>query len=208
MKTQVYNLEGQAVSEVDLPDTVFGREWNPDLVHQVVLSLRANARRPWAHAKGRGEVRGGGIKPWKQKGTGRARHGSIRSPIWVGGGVSHGPNKERSYEVKINKKMLRAAVWSVLSKRLADGELRVVELLPREILKTKDLVKSLSSILSVRHALLISPAENKNIYRASRNIPRVKSVPAASLNVIDLLKFRQILMDKSAVDEIVKTGGK
>ncbi len=205
MKTQVYNLEGQAISEVDLPDAVFGRKWNPDLVHQVVLSLRANARRPWAHAKGRGEVRGGGIKPWKQKGTGRARHGSIRSPIWKGGGVSHGPNKERSYEVKINKKMLRAALGSVLSKRLADGELRIVESLPREILKTKDLVKSLSSILSLRNALLVSPAGNKNIYRASRNIPKVKSVPADSLNVLDLLKFRQILMDRSAVAEISKS---
>lgn len=192
------------MSVVDLPDAIFARKWNPDLVHQVVLSLRANARNPWAHAKGRGEVRGGGIKPWKQKGTGRARHGSIRSPIWKGGGVSHGPVKDRSYEVKINKKMLRGAVSSVLSKRLADGELKIVDALPVEISKTKDLIKSLSSILPVRHALLIAKAGNKNIYRASRNIPHVKSASPHSLNVLDLLKYKQVLIDEAAVAEISK----
>ena len=119
MKTSLYNLKGEAIGEIDLPEKFFGYKWNPDLVHRVLMAQAANRRSPWAHAKGRGEVRGGGVKPWKQKHTGRARHGSIRSPIWKGGGVSHGPKKDRDYSQKVNKKMAKAAVFSVLSKKLA-----------------------------------------------------------------------------------------
>ena len=121
MKSQVYNLAGKEVSEIELPDAIFNRDWNADLVQQLIVSQMANARHPWAHAKGRAEVSGGGKKPWKQKHTGRARHGSIRSPIWKGGGVSHGPVKMRSYAVKVNKKMLSAGLAVVLSRRLKDG---------------------------------------------------------------------------------------
>lgn len=202
MKTQVYNLDGKAVTEIDLPDAVFGREWNPDLVHQVILSLAANVRHPWAHAKGRGEVRGGGKKPWKQKHTGRARHGSIRSPIWKGGGVSHGPVKERSYEVKINKKMLREATASALSKKLSDGQLKVVEGFPKDVKKTKDLVKMLSGILPVMHALLVPDVGGVSINRASANIPKVKSVDPATVTVSDILKYKMVLLDKEAAGKI------
>ena len=200
----MYNLEGKAVSEVDLPDAVFSCEWNPDLVHQVILSLRANARHPWAHAKGRGEVSGGGKKPWKQKHTGRARHGSIRSPIWKGGGVSHGPVKERNYEVKINKKMLREAMASALSKKLNDGELKVVEGFPKDIKKTKELVKALSGILPVMNGLLVPAADNKSVNRVSANIPKVKSVDPAIVNVSDILKYKMVLLDKSAAGKIAE----
>src|SRR6202007_528340 len=105
MKSPVYNIKNETVGEIDLPDSVFGAKWNPILVKQVGLAMMANARRPWAHAKGRSEVRGGGRKPWRQKGTGRARHGSIRSPLWSGGGKAHGPVKTRDFSQKINKKM-------------------------------------------------------------------------------------------------------
>lgn len=208
MKTQVYNLENKPVSEIDLPDALFGRKWSADLVHQAVTAQAANARSPWAHAKGRGEVRGGGKKPWKQKHTGRARQGSIRSPIWKGGGVSHGPVKERSYEQKLNKKMLRAALSSVLSQRLRDGELKVVDALP-QVQKTKELAKQLFGLLPKAHALLIPAMENKSIYRSSRNLPAIKSLAPNSLNVYDLLKYKHIVLDKEAVAVIAKTyGGK
>lgn len=199
MKTQVYNLKGDVVGDIELSDKVFAREWNPDLVHQAVLAQAANRRLPWAHAKNRAEVSGGGRKPWKQKHTGRARHGSIRSPIWRGGGVTHGPLKDRSYEQKINKKMLRVAIHSVLSKKLAEGELRVVDSLNLEVPKTKALFGAIKKFLP---ALLVADSQNKAINRASRNIPRAKSLNGASLNVEDLMKFKTILLDKSAVVEI------
>ena len=203
MKTQVYNLEGKAISEVDLPETLFGRSWNPDLVQQALLAQAANRRLPWAHTKGRGEVSGGGKKPWKQKHTGRARQGSIRSPIWKGGGVSHGPNKERDYSVKINKKMLRGAIASVLSKRLQDGEIKIVDSIMSDG-KTKPFAKSFAILAPRLNALIIPSKENKLVYRASANIPNVKSLGATSLNVQDLLKYKQIFIDKDALVEMSK----
>jgi large subunit ribosomal protein L4 len=202
MKASVYNLEGKVVSEIDLPEALFNRAWNDDLVHQVVVGQLANRRSPWAHAKGRGEVRGGGKKPWKQKHTGRARHGSIRSPIWKGGGASHGPVKERTFEVKINKKMLRAALAAVLSRRLKDGELKVVESLPANVSKTKELAKSIKGVLPRLHALLVPSMSNKLIYRASNNLPNVKAIAPNSLNVYDVLRYKNIIIDKSAVAEM------
>ena len=199
MKTSLYNLKGESIGEVDLPEKVFGSKWNPDLVHQVLMAQAANRRSPWAHAKGRGEVRGGGVKPWKQKHTGRARHGSIRSPIWKGGGVSHGPKKDRDYTQKVNKKMAKAAVFSVLSKKLAEGELRVVDSLELQDPKTKALFTMIKNMLP---AVLVATKENKNISRASKNLARARSLSVASLNVEDLLKYKNILLDQRAVTEI------
>lgn len=199
MKAPVYNLKGESVGEVELSDKIFARDWNTDLVHQVLLAQQANQRLPWAHAKTRGEVSGGGKKPWKQKHTGRARHGSIRSPIWRGGGVTHGPTKERDFSQKINKKMLRAAIYSVLSKKLADGQLKVINSLELEAPKTKIAAQSVKNYLP---ALLVPATGNKNIYRASRNIPRLKSLNGASLNVEDLLKYKNVLLDQKAISEI------
>ena len=199
MKTEIYNLKGSVVGEMNLPDKIFAREWNPDLVHQAVLTQAANRRLPWAHAKNRAEVSGGGKKPWKQKHTGRSRQGSIRSPIWKGGGATHGPVKERNYEQKINKKMLRVAIHSILSKKLAEGQLRVVDSLDLETPKTKALFTAIKSFLP---ALLVAESKNKLVNRASRNIPKAKSLNGSSLNVEDLMKFKNILLDQKAVAEI------
>ncbi|MDO8466683.1 MAG: 50S ribosomal protein L4 [bacterium] len=199
MKTSVYNLKGDVIGEIELPEDIFAREWNPDLVHQVLLSQAANRRLPWAHAKNRGEVRGGGKKPWKQKHTGRARHGSIRSPIWKGGGATHGPVKTRNYSQKVNKKMAKVAIYSILSKKLADGHLKIVDTLELETAKTKTLFASVKKFLP---ALLIAAKENKNIARASNNIPRTRSLSGANLNIEDVTKYKNILLDKKAVSEI------
>jgi large subunit ribosomal protein L4 len=201
MKAPLYNQKGEAVGEVEIPDSLFAVRWNPDLVHQALLAQAANRRLPWAHAKGRGEVRGGGKKPWKQKHTGRARHGSIRSPIWKGGGVSHGPVKERDYSVKLNKKMLRGAIASVLSKRLKEGELKIVENMAATG-KTKEFAKFLSAFGLRLNALVIPSKENKMVYRSAANIPNVKPLGASSLNVQDLLKYKQIILEKNALAEM------
>jgi len=122
MKVKVYNWEGKEIDTTEVPEKLFGLKWNDDLVHQVATALRANLRRTIADTKDRSEVRGGGKKPWRQKGTGRARHGSSRSPIWVGGGITHGPLSEKNYSQKINKKMKAKAFFTVLSRKLSDGE--------------------------------------------------------------------------------------
>ncbi|MDP2695870.1 MAG: 50S ribosomal protein L4 [bacterium] len=204
MKTDVHNLDGKVVGSVDLPDRVFAYPWNSDLVHQALQTQAANKRLPWAHAKDRSEVRGGGRKPWKQKGTGRARHGSIRSPIWIGGGTTHGPLKSRDYTKKINKKMLRAAIYSSISKKLSDQEITVIDSLDFKTPKTKEVVKSLKSLFKKPFgSVLIIPAkDNKLVYRISRNIPKVKSLHPESLNVREILQYKNILIDQKAVTEI------
>jgi len=204
MKTAVYNLKGEAVGEIDLSDAVFARPWNSDLVHQALVTQAANRRQPLAHTKGRGEVSGGGKKPWRQKHTGRARHGSIRSPLWRGGGVTHGPLKERVFAKKINKKMLKAALACVLSRRLQLSELKVVDSLDLTSHKTKELAGQLCGFLKTKvpNALLISPVGNTNLNRAARNLPKVKNITPNALNVEDLLKYKTILLDKRAATEI------
>src|SRR3989338_2870949 len=127
MEAKIYNQKGKVAGTVELPERVFAAKFRADLVHQVVESMRSNSRAGTADTKGRGEVRGGGRKPWRQKGTGRARHGSIRSPIWVGGGVTHGPLKEKNYKRKISKKMRAQALYSVLSKKLKEGEIVFID---------------------------------------------------------------------------------
>src|SRR3989338_5603717 len=122
METEVYNQEGQMAGKIELPDSVFGLPWNDDLVHQVIVSMQSNKRTPVAHTKNRGEVSGTGRKPWRQKGTGRARHGSRRSPIWIGGGVAHGPRNDRNFTKKINVKMMKKAFYTILSQKYRDDE--------------------------------------------------------------------------------------
>lgn len=206
MKTSVYNWKGEEAGSVELMDAVFAKKWNADLVHQVTLALLANQRRPWAHAKGRGEVRGGGIKPWKQKGTGRARHGSTRSPIWRKGGASHGPTKERDYSQKINKKMLRGALHTILSKKLAEGELKVIDTVEVKGMKTKEAMKNVLTFFKAKRlapsTLIVSAIANRANARAYRNISRVELVIPGTLNVLDLLKYKNVLVEKAAVTEI------
>lgn len=201
MKVKIFNLNNEEVDEMELSDKIFARPWNPDLVHQIIVGMTANRRQPSAHVKERGEVRGGGRKPWRQKGTGRARHGSRRSPLWVGGGVTFGPNKNRSYQVKINKKMAKAALRTALSKKITDNEFKIIDNLKTDWQKTKQWADTLNKI-NVKSALLIPADDNKSIYRTCRNIPKIKCLNANSLNTEDLLRYKNVLVDKEAIKNI------
>ena len=150
METPLYNQKGQSAGKVKLPESVFGVPWNADLVHQVMLAMRSNERDPIAHTKTRGEVSGGGKKPWQQKGTGRARHGSTRSPIWVGGGVTHGPRNDKNYARKINKKTRTHALFTILSKKFRDGEILFVDSLSFAAPKAKDAKSVLGAFSKVK----------------------------------------------------------
>ncbi len=210
MKAEVFNLKNEVVGDVELPASVFGVKWNPVLVAQVVRAQLANKRVPWAHAKTRAEVRGGGRKPWRQKGTGRARHGSICSPLWVGGGKAHGPLKTRDYSQKVNKKMKRAALFSVLSRKLKDGEIKIFADLRIEAPKTKKIAEPLRIVLGLKKnekrfdALLVADKENKNIMRASSNLPKAKATTSESLNVYDVLNYKNIFIEKEALGAMSK----
>ncbi|MDP3953350.1 MAG: 50S ribosomal protein L4 [bacterium] len=202
MKTDVYNVEGKKVGDVEVSDRLFGASWNADLVHQVLRVQTANAREKVGHVKDRSEVRGGGIKPWRQKGTGRARHGSIRSPIWVGGGVTHGPTKERNFSLNIPQKMRQGALFAILSKRLSDGEVKVIDSLGVSEPKTKFLREALKVLAPTQSALVIVSPENKAAYVAGRNLKRVKVADAKSLNVYDLLRPAVIVIEQGALETI------
>lgn len=195
-KVPVYNQEGKEIGTVELGDAVFGVAPRPALVHQVYTALLANAREPWAHTKNRGEVRGGGRKPWKQKGTGRARHGSIRSPIWRGGGITFGPRNERNYTQRINKKMKQQAVRMCLSDKVRAGLLVVVESLPGDA-KTRSMVALRGRLPGAgKSTLLVTPEKNDTVMRASRNIPRLHVTRAADLNVVECLEHQCIVTTK------------
>jgi large subunit ribosomal protein L4 len=200
MKADLFNNLAEAIGQLEIPERIFGQEWNPDLVHQAVVSQEKNSRQNLAHVKGRGEVSGGGRKPWKQKHTGRSRQGSIRSPIWIGGGVAHGPTKERVFSVKINKKMKQVALFSVLSRRFKDGEIRFVDTLAIAEPKTKNIVEILKHFFTRQpDALIIPGSDNKNIYRVTDNLPKVKALDPQALNVRDLLVYKQILIERDAL---------
>lgn len=204
MKVDIFDKQNNKTDMIELSDKIFDAKWNPDLVHQALVAQLSASRVPFAHAKGRAEVRGGGKKPWKQKGTGRARHASIRSPIWKGGGVTFGPNKERNFVKKINKKMRRLAIFSVLSKKIKDGEFKIIDNFSVEAKKTSDWNKILKAIADLRSKNLLVPSANNNIHRMISNIKNIDSVSAKSLNVYDLLKAKNIILEKSAVEEIEK----
>ena len=159
-EAKVYNTEGKEVGTYKLPESIFALPWNGDLVHQVVVAMEGNARTPVAHTKGRGEVRGGGKKPWRQKGTGRARHGSSRSPIWKGGGVTHGPLKEKSYERKINKKMRIKALYTVLSRKAKDGEIILLDTLSFDTPKSKQAKEPMLSLSGIKGLKAIQKKNN------------------------------------------------
>lgn len=150
METIVYNQKGQETGKMKLPEAVFGVSWNADLVHQVVVSMMSSARHPIANTKTRGEIRGGGKKPWQQKGTGRARHGSTRSPIWVGGGVAHGPRADKNYDRKVNKKAKAKALYTILSKKFKDGEILFVDTLSFAEPKAADAKNTLMAFAKIK----------------------------------------------------------
>lgn len=209
MKVNLYNQKGEKSGTTELPDNIFGLKWNADLVHQVVTSQVANLRQLVAHAKGRGEVHGGGRKPWRQKGTGRARHGSIRSPIWKGGGVAHGPKKERVFKKKINKKMAKKALWTVLSAKARDGEIVMLDNLKFAESKTRlasemfaKLVKhkELERITKGNGVLVALGGKDDGARRALRNLPYVGIDEARNLNAREALQFKYLLFPKQAIE--------
>lgn len=210
MKLPLYNQKGEEVGEISLPEEIFGVKVNFDLLHQALTTQTANSRLAIAHTKKRSEVRGGGKKPWRQKGTGRARHGSIRSPIWIGGGVVFGPTKERNFSKKINKRMKKKALFMGLSGKLKDNQIVAVDKLEITQGKTKEMVdifKSLSQKLDEKKglsALLILPKKDKLITRASSNLKKAKTILADSLNVADILNYKYLILPKESIEVIKK----
>jgi large subunit ribosomal protein L4 len=206
MKATVYNQKGTQAGEIELPARVFGAKWRSDLVHQVVEGMRSNARSGTADAKTRSGVRGGGKKPWKQKGTGRARHGSTRSPIWVGGGVAHGPLAEKNYKKKISKKMRAQALFSVLSRKLKDGEVFFVDSFSMPEAKTKSavaVISNLSKVVGLKtlttskkpKALLALTVRDAKTEKSYRNIPSLKMSFLKNLNPSDVLDHKYLLIE-------------
>ena len=200
MKETVYNQKGEEVKKVDLPADIFELEVNNDLIHQVVVAQNANARKAIAHTKDRSEKRGGGRKPWRQKGTGRARHGSNRSPIWKGGGVTFGPTKERVFSKKVNKKTKQKALFMALSSKAKDKEIILLDKIELAKEKTKlmvgilnDLNKKLKKDL-IKGVLIVLPKTDLIVTRASNNIAKTKTIRADSLNVLDILNYKYFLM--------------
>ncbi len=207
IKVKVYNLEGKETEELKLDSDIFGTEINPNLVHQVVEAQRAAARQNLAHTKTKAEVRGGGKKPWRQKGTGRARAGSIRSPLWRGGGVIFGPRNERVFTKKINKKMKKKALFMTLTDKVKENSFIVLEKIELPKIKTKEIVKIIKKLPIKKEAkILISlPQKDENVIKSTRNLNKVKTILADSLNVIDVLKADYLLTDKAGIKKITET---
>ncbi len=202
-KVKIYNLEGQSIGEQELADDLFKVQASPALLQQAVITQRNNSRQVAAHTKTKGEVRGGGAKPWQQKGTGRARAGSNRSPLWAGGGVTFGPRKNRNFEQKINQTMKRRALAAVLSDKVKNDRLILVDQLELAEGKSKNLAALLEKLPIKKNSVLISLAEKKeNIYRAAKNLAKVGLLAANSLNVVDLLKKDYLLLDQAALAKI------
>jgi len=206
MLVKKYNQKGQELEQQKLPDDIFGIKINPDLIHQVAVAQMANRRKTIAHTKDRSAVRGGGRKPWRQKGTGRARHGSIRSPIWRGGGVTFGPTKERVFKKKINKKMKRKALLMVLSGKAKSNLLVILDSLKIEKPKTKSMAEIMKQLpCGKKSTLLVLPAIDKNIITAARNLPNTETMQARDLNVLDLLQFKYLVMPQGSIKVIKET---
>jgi large subunit ribosomal protein L4 len=204
-KAKMYNQEGKELKSVELPAELFGIEPNEDLIHQAVVFQQANSRQVLAHAKTRAEVRGGGQKPWRQKGTGRARHGSIRSPLWIGGGVTFGPNKNRNFSKRLNKKMKKKALFMVLSDRLATNDIKLIDRIKFDRLKTKQANELLRNLKMDKRSLIITEKTDQKVIKSFQNIPNVQVIRADSLNIVDLLKNKQFLITEKAIEAIAKT---
>ena len=209
MDAKVYNIQGKETGTVLLPENIFGLPWNADLVHQVVTSMQANARTPVAHTKGRGEVRGGGKKPWQQKGTGRARHGSSRSPIWKGGGVTHGPRNEKSYAKKINRAMRRRALLVALSRKYRDGEITFIDSLSFTAPKAKDAKTFLEALKITKRknaAFIALPERHAATMKSFGNFGNVEAGSVLDLNPVAVLSKKQLIIadPKTALGMLAK----
>lgn len=199
-KTTLYNTKAEKVGEIELSDAIFGIEANKDAMHTMVVNYLANQRQGTQSTKTRTEVRGGGRKPWRQKGTGRARQGSIRAPQWTGGGVALGP-KPRSYRFTVNKKLRRLAFKSALSTKVAENEIIVIDELKLDSFKTKEMAAILKAF-EADNALVVTAGKDDNVVRSAANIPGVKTSMAENLNVYDVLKYNKFIVTKDAVSKI------
>lgn len=206
-KAKLYNMEGNIVGEIELPASVFEVKPNPDLVHEAMIVAQGNRRVAIAHTKTRGEVRGGGKKPWKQKGTGRARHGSIRSPIWVGGGVTFGPRSVRNFTRKLNVKARRKALCMTLTDKVATGKLIVLDDFVLPEAKTKLLALALKKLPTGKRTMVVLPASTPMIVRASRNLPHVLTVTANALPFLEVLRHETLVMPKATLPVLEKLYG-
>lgn len=203
-KVAVYNNLAKETGSMELNDTVFGIKSKMPVIHQVYVALTANLREPWAHTKNRGEVRGGGKKPWKQKGTGRARHGSIRSPIWRGGGITFGPLNVRNYKQKVNEKMNKQAVRMCLSDKIIENKFIVLEDLTSDG-KTKVMAQLRDALPgSKKTALWLLPKKDDMVKRATRNLEKLDLKLASDVNVVDLLHHQYIIITKAGVNVLEK----
>ena len=200
-KIDVYDMKGKKVSDVELAENIFGIEPNEAIVHSVLVNYLANQRQGTQSTKTRAEVRGGGKKPWRQKGTGRARQGSIRAPQWIKGGIALGP-KPRSYKYTVNKKERRLAIKSILSSKVLEKELTVVDKLEVSEIKTKTMVKALTDLKVEGKTLIVLPENNKNVLMSSRNIEGVKTITANNINVFDLLKYTNLILSVDTVKKL------
>jgi len=199
-KVPVVNVDGKKVDDIELSEEIFGIVPNADVVHMAVVQYLANRRQGTQSAKTRAEVRGGGRKPWRQKGTGRARQGSIRSPQWTGGGVVFAP-KPRDYSFKLNKKVKRLALKSVLSQKVLDEKFVVLDELAFPEVKTKQMVKVMDN-LKLTKALVVMEGESRNVVLSTRNLPTVKTAAVGTINVYDILKFDAFVVTKEAVEKM------
>ncbi len=200
-KIDVYNIEGKKVSNIELADSVFGIEPNEKIVHSVLVNYLANQRQGTSNTKTRAEVAGGGRKPWKQKGTGRARQGSIRAPQWFKGGIALGP-KPRDYSYRLNKKERRLAIRSVLSSKVLENNLVVVDAMNFDAIKTKNMVSALSNLKVEGKTLIVLPEKNENVQKSARNIEGVKTSLVNTINVYDLLKYNKLILTVDAVKNL------
>lgn len=200
-KVDVYDLKGKKVSDIELAENVFGIEPNENIVHSVLVNYLANQRQGTQSTKTRAEVSGGGRKPWRQKGTGRARQGSTRSPQWIKGGIALGP-KPRSYRYTVNKKERRLAIKSILSSKVLEKELTVVDKLELKEIKTKTMTKALADLKVEGKTLIVLPENNQNVYMSSRNIEGVKTIIANNINVFDLLKYTNLILPVDTVKKL------
>lgn len=198
-RVSLYNIEGKNIGEHELADAHFAVKPDAALVHEAVVTQRANARRAIASTKTKGEVRGGGKKPWKQKGTGRARQGSIRSPQWIGGGVVFGPTSERNFSLKMNRKAKQKALFMALSDKTAAQKLFVLEAVPMQPVKTKTIASLVGKLPVEKTVLLVVSGSQPELLRMVRNLPHVKMVSTNSLNILDVLTYRTVIFLKDAV---------
>jgi len=197
-----FDMSGKEIGDFELNDKVFAEDINEHVVHQVITSQLAAKRRGTASTKTRSEVRGGGRKPWRQKGTGRARHGTIRSPLWVGGGITFGP-KPRSYEKKVNKKMKRLALRSILTDKVKNDQLKIIDELDYDKPKTKQVINLIEDFdLKDKKVLIVLPEKNDNVYLSARNLPKVDTMVLDAMNAYQLLDNECILVPEKAAQKI------